>query len=286
MPTHRANTYIDLHLHSTKSDGSFSPTQVVQRAAEVGLSAISLTDHDSVAGVREAQNVGRDVGIEVIPGIELSTQEARADIHILGYFVDPDHSDLLAWLQQFQETRFNRAEKIVEKLNRLGVRITMSQVLHRAGNAAIGRPHIADVLVEEGIVFSHDQAFQKYLSYGRPAFQPKFTLTPGEAVEIIHTAGGLASLAHPILYRRDAIIPNLINQGLDGIEVMHTKHDRKAVRRYSAMANHYGLLPTGGSDCHGDERGNPVLGTVPVPSAFLDAMKEAKGKMPQKAQKD
>ena len=275
MPVHRANTSVDLHLHSTKSDGSFSPTQVVRRAAEVGLSAISLTDHDSVAGVREAQTAGRDVGVEVIPGIELSTQEANADIHILGYFVDPDHSDLLAWLRQFQETRFERAKKIVDKLNRLGVRITMSQVLHRAGNAAIGRPHIADVLVEEGIVFSHDQAFQNYLAYGRPAFQPKFTLTPGEAVEIIHAAGGLASLAHPILYRRDALIPDLIKQGLDGIEVLHTKHDAAAVRRYSAMANHYGLLRTGGSDCHGDSRGEPAIGNVLVPQAFLDAMKKA-----------
>ena len=273
MSEHRANTYVDLHLHSTKSDGSFSPTQVVQRAADVGLSAISLTDHDSVAGVREAQTAGRDVGVEVIPGIELSTQEANTDIHILGYFVDPDHSDLLAWLRQFQETRLKRAEKIVEKLNRLGVRIAMSQVLHRAGNAAIGRPHIADVLVEEGVVFSHDQAFQTYLGYGRPAFQPKFTLTPGEAVEIIHAAGGLASLAHPILYRRDALIPDLIEQGLDGIEVLHTKHDAAAVRRYSTMANHYGLLRTGGSDCHGDSRGDPVIGNVLVPPAFLDAMK-------------
>ena len=273
MSEHRANTYVDLHLHSTKSDGSFSPTQVVRRAADVGLSAISLTDHDSVAGVREAQTAGRDVGVEVIPGIELSTQEANTDIHILGYFVDPDHSDLLAWLRQFQETRLKRAEKIVEKLNRLGVRIAMSQVLHRAGNAAIGRPHIADVLVEEGIVFSHDQAFQTYLGYGRPAFQPKFTLTPGEAVEIIHAAGGLASLAHPILYRRDALIPDLIEQGLDGIEVLHTKHDAAAVRRYSTMADHYGLLRTGGSDCHGDSRGDPVIGNVLVPSAFLDAMK-------------
>ena len=273
MPAHRANTYVDLHLHSTKSDGSFSPTQVVQRAADVGLSTISLTDHDSVAGVREAQTAGRDIGVEVIPGIELSTQEANTDIHILGYFVDPDHSDLLAWLRQFQETRLKRAEKIVEKLNRLGVRIAMSQVLHRAGNAAIGRPHIADVLVEEGIVFSHDQAFQTYLGYGRPAFQPKFTLTPGQAVKIIHTAGGLASLAHPILYRRDALIPDLIEQGLDGIEVLHTKHDAAAVRRYSTMANHYGLLRTGGSDCHGDSRGEPVIGNVLVPSAFLDAMK-------------
>ena len=267
-------SYIDLHLHSTQSDGTFSPTQVVQQAAELGLSAISLTDHDSVAGVQEAQNIGQNIGIEVIPGIELSAQEAGIDIHILGYFIDPANSDLLAYLQKFQDARHNRAEKIVARLNRLGVRITMAHVLHKAGDAAIGRPHVADVLVEEGFVFSHDHAFQKYLGYGKPAYQPKFVLTPSEAAEVIHAAGGLASLAHPVLYRRDALIPNLIKQGLDGIEVMHVKHDHADVRRYSDMAKHYGLLSTGGSDCHGDGRGQAVMGTVRVPSTFLDVMKE------------
>ena len=268
-------SYIDLHLHSTQSDGSFSPTQVVQRAAKLGLSAISLTDHDSVAGVQEALNIGRDIGVEVIPGTELSAQEAGIDIHILGYFIDPANSDLLAYLQKFQDARRNRAEKIVARLNRLGVRITMAHVLHKAGDAAIGRPHVADVLVEEGFVFSHDHAFQKYLGYGKPAYQPKFVLTPREAVEVIHAAGGLASLAHPVLYRRDALIPDLIKQGLDGIEVMHVKHDRSDMRRYADMAKHYGLLTTGGSDCHGDGRGHAVMGTVPVPSTFLDAMKKS-----------
>ena len=268
------NTYIDLHLHSTQSDGSFSPTQVVQRAAELGLSAISLTDHDSVAGVREAQNAGRDIGVEVIPGIELSTQEAGIDIHILGYFIDHENSDLLDYVQKFQDARRNRAEKIVARLNRLGVPITMAQVLYKAGDGAIGRPHVADVLVEEGFVFSHDHAFQKYLGYGKPAYQPKFVLSLHEAVEIIHAAGGLASLAHPVLYRRDALIPDLIKQGLDGIEAIHVRHDRADIRRYSDMAQQYGLLTTGGSDCHGDSRGQAVIGTVQVPSTFLDAMKE------------
>lgn len=267
-------SYIDLHLHSTQSDGTFSPTQVVQRAAELGLSAISLTDHDSVAGVQEAQDVGQNIGVEVIPGIELSAQEAGIDIHILGYFIDPANSDLLAYLQKFQDARHNRAEKIVARLNRLGVRITMAHVLHKARDATIGRPHVADVLVAEGFVFSHDHAFQKYLGYGKPAYQPKFVLTPSEAVEVIHAAGGLASLAHPVLYRRDALIPNLIKQGLDGIEVMHVKHDHADVRRYSDMAKHHGLLSTGGSDCHGDGRGQAVMGTVRVPLTFLDAMKK------------
>ena len=272
------DSYIDLHMHSTRSDGSFSPTEVVERAAELGISVISLTDHDSVEGVEEAQNAGDDVGVEVIAGTELSAQEAGSDVHILGYFVDPKDPDLLACLKNFQDARLERAEKMVAKLNRMGVKIQMAQVLAKAENGAIGRPHVADVLVEEGVVFSNDQAFHKYLGYGKPAYQPKFTLTPSEAVEVIHAAGGLASLAHPILYKRDAMIPELIKQGLDGLEVMHIKHDRAAVRRYSNLAKEYGLLTTGGSDCHGDGRGQSVMGKVKVPHEFLDAMQERRVK--------
>ena len=268
------DSYIDLHMHSTRSDGSFSPTQVVKRAAELGLSAISLTDHDSVNGVVEAQNVGDEVGVEVIAGTELSAQAAGADVHILGYFVDPADPDLQACLQKFQSARLERAEKMVAKLNRMGAKIKMEQVLAKANNGAIGRPHVADVLVEEGFVFSNDQAFHKYLGYGKPAYQPKFTLTPREAVDVIHAAGGLASLAHPILYKRDAMIPELIKQGLDGLEVMHIKQDRAAVRRYSELAEKHGLVTTGGSDCHGDGRGQAVMGKVKVPREFLTLMQE------------
>jgi len=266
-------SYIDLHMHSTRSDGSFPPSKVVHWAAELGLSAISLTDHDSVAGVAEAQSVGAEVGVEVIAGTELSAQEENMDVHILGYFVDHENSDLLSCLQTYQAARVERAEKMVAKLNRMGVGIQMSQVLAKAGDGAVGRPHVADVLVEEGFVFSNDQAFYKYLGYGKPAYQPKFTLTPGEAVDVIHAAGGLAILAHPKLYGRDAMIPGLIEQGLDGIEVLHIRHDSSAVRRYSDLTDQYGLLKTGGSDCHGDGRGEAVMGKVAVPIAFLDEMK-------------
>ncbi|MDP6041869.1 MAG: PHP domain-containing protein [Candidatus Latescibacteria bacterium] len=267
-------SYIDLHMHSTRSDGSFSPSQVVHRAAELGLSAISLTDHDSVNGVAEAQSVGAEVGVEVIAGTELSAQEENMDVHILGYFVDPENSDLLSCLQKFQDARRERAEKMVAKLNRMGVGVHMAQVLAKAGGGAVGRPHVADVLVEEGFVFSNDQAFHKYLGYGKPAYQPKFMLRPSEAVDVIHAAGGLACLAHPKLYGKDAMLPGLIEQGLDGIEVLHIKHDNSAVRRYSDLTDQHGLLKTGGSDCHGDGRGEAVMGKVAVPMAFLDAMKK------------
>jgi hypothetical protein len=163
---------------------------------------------------------------------------------------------------------------MVEKLNRLGIPIQMAHIMAKAGDAAVGRPHVADVMVEEGFVFSSNEAFYKYLGYGKPAYQPKYAMSPEEAIGVIHASGGLASLAHPILYARDDLIPQFAQAGLDAIEVMHIKHDKKDVKRYSDAAEKYGLLKTGGSDCHGDGRGDVIMGLVKVPVAFLDAMKE------------
>jgi len=266
--------FIDLHMHSTRSDGSFSPKDVVAHALSVGVSIISLTDHDSVAGVAEATAAGDEVGIGVVPGVELSAQVGKKDVHILGYFIDPEQDDFKAYLKKFQDARVERAEKIVEKLNKMGVRIQMAQVMAKAGGAAIGRPHIADVLVEEEAVFSANEAFYKYLGYGKPAYQPKYTMSPAEAIEVIHASGGLASLAHPILYSQDDLIPQLAKVGLDALEVMHIKHDAKSVKKYSQAAEQNGLLKTGGSDCHGDGRGDAVMGQVKVPVEFLEAMKD------------
>ena len=269
--------FIDLHMHSTRSDGSFAPKDVVAHALSVGASTISLTDHDSVAGVAEATAAGDAVGIGVVPGVELSAQVGKKDVHILGYFIDTEQDDFKAYLKKFQEARIERAEKIVEKLNKMGVHIQMAQVLAKAGEAAVGRPHVADVLVDEGAVFSSNEAFYKYLGYGKPAYQSKYTMTPAEAIEVIHAAGGLASLAHPILYKQDDLIPQFAKVGLDALEVMHIKHDAKTTKRYSQAAEQNGLLKTGGSDCHGDGRGDAVMGLVKVPVEFLDAMKERLG---------
>ena len=265
--------FIDLHMHSTRSDGSFSPKDVVMHAASVGISTLSLTDHDSVAGIAEATAAGREVGVDVVPGVELSAQVGEKDIHILGYFINPEQEALQACLEKYQNARVERAEKIVDKLNKMGIPVQMTQVLAKAGNAAVGRPHVADVLVEEGFVFSSNEAFYKYLGYAKPAYQPKYGMDPAEAIEVIHASGGLASLAHPVLYARDDLIPQFVEAGLDAIEVMHIKHDAKLIKRYSDLAEQYGLLKTGGSDCHGDGRGDAVMGQVQVPVEFLDAMK-------------
>lgn len=268
------NHRIDLHLHSTCSDGTSTPREVVRRAAEAGLIVISLTDHDSTEGVAEAQDEGARLGVEVVSGTELSARNDGADVHILGYFIDPDHPDLISWLDTFRRARLQRAERMVSKLNRMGLRVPLEQVLARAGPGAIGRPHIADVMVEEGLVFSVDEAFQKYLAYSKPAYVDKYSQSPARAIQVIRAAGGLACLAHPGLYRRDDLIPDMVSAGLDGIEVRHTKHNASQVARYSKIAAENNLLCTGGSDCHGDGRGNPIIGTVDVPASYVEAMKE------------
>jgi predicted metal-dependent phosphoesterase TrpH len=268
------NQRIDLHLHSTCSDGTFTPREVVRRAADAGLSVISLTDHDSTGGVAAAQEEGARLGVEVVPGTELSAQADGTDVHILGYFIDPDHPDLIVCLNIYRQARLQRAERVVKKLNRLGLRVSMEKVLAKAGPGAIGRPHIADAMVEEGLVFSVDEAFHRYLGYSKPAFERKYSLSPSQAIQVIRAAGGLACVAHPGLYRRDDLIPDMVSDGLDGIEVRHTKHNASHVARYSMIARENNLLCTGGSDCHGDGRGDSVIGTVEVPLSYVEAMRE------------
>lgn len=266
---------IDLHLHSTCSDGTFSPEEVVLRAAKLGIGAISLTDHDSVDGVRPAQEAGRAAGVEVIPGAELSVDVEGRDLHLLGYFVDPAHRELVDCLRIYRQERWNRAERMVRKLNRMGIRVKLEHVLAKAGNASIGRPHVADVLVEEEFVFSPDEAFHKYLGYSKPAYEPKFSLAPAEGIRVIRSAGGLACLAHPGIYGRDDLVAAMIAEGLDGIEVRHVKHGSAEVARYGEMAAQHGLLRTGGSDCHGDGRGESVMGKVEVPPEYLESLRQA-----------
>lgn len=265
---------IDLHLHSTCSDGTFTPREVARRAAAAGLSVISLTDHDSTEGVAAAQEEGARLGVEVVPGTELSARVGSTDVHILGYFIDPGHPELISWLDTFRQARLQRAERMVGKLNRMGLRVPLEKVLARAGPGAIGRPHIADVMVEEGLVFSVDEAFHRYLGYSKPAYAAKYSQSPSRAIQVIRAAGGLACLAHPGLYRRDDLIPGMVSDGLDGIEVRHTKHNASHVARYSEIARRHELLSTGGSDCHGDGRGDPMIGSVDVPLSYLEAMRE------------
>ena len=272
-----ANGFVDLHLHTLHSDGTESPEAVVGMARQARLAAIAITDHDTLAGLPAAAAAARTHAIELIPGVELSATDGHSDVHILGYFVDPDTQGFAGELDRLRDGRHTRAERIVAKLNALGVAIELERVLAIAGTAPIGRPHIAAALVESGQVASIDEAFERYLGYRGPAHVPKRTLTPAGAIDLVKQAGGVPVLAHPGSLRRDDLVPGLKAAGLQGIEVWHPKHDAGRVERYTTMARELGLIVTGGSDFHGGGRGTAVVGEQPVPSSVLAPLRAQRG---------
>jgi len=262
--------FADLHVHTSASDGDFGPEEVVKQAKELGLAAVGIADHDTVGGIDKALEAGKKYGVEVIPGVELSSEFEQSEVHILGYFIDWHDREFNNELHKFQEARKVRAEKILKKLHKLGINISHEEVAAAAGNGAIGRPHIAEVLAQRGYVRTKDAAFAKYLAYGRPAYVPKYRLPPEEAIDIIHRVGGVAILAHPVFAQANHLLPELVEWGLDGIEVYHSKHDSAATAYYAKIAEELHLLVTGGTDCHGV---NSSLGTVKVPYEFVEKMK-------------
>jgi predicted metal-dependent phosphoesterase TrpH len=244
-------------------------------AKEAGLVALSVTDHDNVAGVPEAREAGAACGVEVVSGVELSANEDGADIHMLGYFVDTDSESLRGHLDMFRERRKIRAERMVEKLNKLGLAVSIEAVLAKAGPAAIGRPHVAETLVEEGLVLSYEEVFRKYIGYGGPAYEGKYEISPKRAVEIIHSAHGLAVIAHAGVYLKEETFQKILNAGIDGIESMHPKHSEETKARFGQMAKELGLVETGGSDFHGDTRGTTPFGNGTVPYEWVEKLRAA-----------
>lgn len=271
---------VDLHTHTLVSDGTLSPTQLVERAAEVGLTAIAITDHDHVGGLAEARIAGARLGVEIVSGIELSATHAVGEVHVLGYLLDDTSAPLLADLSRFREVRAARGIRIVEKLQALGVDVTPEDVAQHAGAGAIGRPHVARALMTKGVVTSVQEAFERWLGDGKPAYVPKEKISVGQAIALIHAAGGVAALAHPGLLReegRGALIREMAALGMDGIEVEYSRHAREDRRRFAAIAEELGLVQTGGSDFHGENKpdvalGSGVHGNVRVEYAVLDAL--------------
>lgn len=261
--------HIDLHLHSTASDGTAPPEAVVQAARAAGVIAIALTDHDTIDGVDEARQAAAQLGIELIPGVELSAYEGTAEIHVLGL-----HVQLLNEMRQalavFRVARRERAEGIVRLLNKTGVRITFDDVLAVAQDAAIGRPHIARAMVENGWAMDLRDAFDRYLGAGRPAYLDKRRITVPESIALIHQCGGIAVLAHPGAEGTHERIERLAAMGLDGIEVIHPSHTAEDRARLLALAGHLNLVPSGGSDSHGGVEGVRVVGAMNVPAEWLD----------------
>lgn len=267
---------VDLHVHTTASDGTWRPAKVVREALELGLEAVGIADHDTVEGLAEAMEEGRRLSLEIVPGVEINTEDRGKEIHLLGYYVEPT-PQFTGLLQNLRQARFDRMVEMVDKLRGLGMEVSRERILEIAGDAAPGRPHAARALVEKGYVQSVREAFERYLDIGRPAYVERFRLTPARAVEAILAAGGVPVLAHPGLIGDDLYIPALAEKGLKGLEVYHPAHDRSTSLHYLKMARRYGLLATGGSDCHGPAAGQPVLlGTVTVPCAVVEELQEAR----------
>ncbi len=270
---------IDLHTHSTASDGLNDPAQNVKLAKEAGLAGIGVTDHDTVNGVEEALKTGEALGIEIIPGIEMSTVNKGQDIHVLGYFIDYRDKEFLTTLEGLQQVRDKRNRMMIAKLNDLGIEITMEEATSklRREHAHVGRPHIGEVLMEKGIVKTMEEAFEQYLGKEGKAYVNPKRISPEEGIDIIRKAGGVAVLAHPGLYDDDELVVRLIKYGLVGIEAYHPDHDKASEARYQQMVEEYGVLATAGSDFHGargEEMFHGPIGTKTVAYEVIKKMKE------------
>lgn len=268
--TGAAPRHVDLHSHSTASDGAVSPTVAVQAAHRAGVAALALTDHDTIAGIEEAEVAARAVGIRLVVGAELSAHDGEREIHLLALHIA--RRDVIeAALVRFREQRLERAAEIVRLLQAQGVAVTLDAVLTAAGGGAVGRPHVARAIIAAGAVRDHREAFDRYLAAGRPAFVDKAYLAIADAIALVHEAGGLAVFAHPGSDGTRDRVERLRSQGLDGLEVLHPSHGSEDIARLGALADHFGMVRSGGSDWHGAAEGPRTLGAMKVPMAWLEA---------------
>jgi predicted metal-dependent phosphoesterase TrpH len=265
--------YVDLHIHTKHSDGTCTVEEVLQTAVEHGLQAISITDHDCIDAYPRALELGARMGIEVIPGVELSCDLEGVDIHVLGYCIDVENGPLCAKLREMKDARFVRARRIVENLNNMGMDLRFETVLKIAGDAAIGRPHIAAAMLQEELIYSFREAFDSSIGYDSPAYVDKLKIKPAEVFQLIRQAGGVPVLAHPAVTRVDEHIAQFIRDGLMGIEAMHSESSPAAERFYRQLARRNGLLVTGGSDFHTTAHSRLEIGHPRVPASFALALK-------------
>ncbi|HET7237061.1 MAG TPA: PHP domain-containing protein [Actinomycetota bacterium] len=274
---------IDLHTHSNRSDGTFEPAEVVRLAAERGLDVVALTDHDTTTGLEEAASTGAEVGVEVVPGVEFSAEHQRTSVHVLCYWMDVADADLQAELQRLRDDRFRRGELMVERLQELGFDVSFERVRQISGGGNIVRPHVAQAMVEAGVVATEKEAFDLWIADGRPAHVAKHALDPVDAVALIRSAGGVCVLAHPGMWGDGSSVPEeliraMAEAGMAGLEVDHPDHDDERREHYRALAVRLGLVPTGGSDCHGT-RYEPVrLGTSLCRPKSFAALRELAGR--------
>lgn len=265
----------DLHVHTNLSDGTMSPEEVVDEAIRLGVTTISITDHDTVDGVIAAARYGQNKNIHVIAGIELSAYLAPSEIHILGYFIDVNNVSLQRILKQANEDRRKRVYAIVDKLHGLNVNIDPEEIFTLAGKASPGRMHVAETIWKHGYCRTMAEVFSRYIGDNGPAYVPKKTLTPQQAIELIKDAGGAAALAHPGLTQRDQVIEDLVKFGLKGIEVYYPSHTPQDVKKYLTIAKKHNLIATGGSDFHGDRKAETPIALVTIPGSLVSELKRS-----------
>jgi len=273
VPTAR----VDLHCHSTASDGEYPPAEVARRAQAAGLVAIALTDHDTTGGVPEATRVGETLGVRIVSGCEFSVKAPWGELHLLAYFLPPGHARLEEFLAGTRAARHRRAEQIVGHLRRLGVAIDLGDVVQAADGGALGRPHVARLLVRHGVCVDMNEAFARYLGRGRPAYVEKPLPTLQQVTELVHAVGGVAVAAHLGDHGTDGQIRQFQEQGLDGLEVRHPSHSLGTERRLTGIAQRLGLAISGGSDWHGDlELGDShaPLGGLDIPLKWLEELEK------------
>jgi predicted metal-dependent phosphoesterase TrpH len=274
---------IDLHVHTNFSDGTLSPEKVVQRAKFRGLTAIAITDHDTLAGIAEAMTEGKNAGIEIVPGVEISALEEHGNLHILGYFIDPEDKELGNALEFLRNGRKERIPRMLRKLAAHDMPITLEEIEREAPGGVPGRPHVANVMIYHGYVRSIPEAFEKYLRKGAPAYEDKVKLPPDQAIAAIRKAGGIPVLAHPFSLEEgnaDKLLTRvemLKHLGLMGIEAYYPSHTKEQTRTYMEIAEKLDLCVTGGTDFHGANKPDTELGRIsnggPLPYALLEGLK-------------
>ncbi|HNX28994.1 MAG TPA: PHP domain-containing protein [Syntrophomonadaceae bacterium] len=276
----------DLHTHTNASDGILTSRELIDKAVQTGLAGIAVTDHDTVAGIQEALDYQKkyDSRLEVIPGIEMNTENEDCEVHILGYYIDHRDSILCNRLKELKESRLNRAVEMVKKLRAMGYNITFEQIRRIAQNDLIARPHIARALVQNNNVFSIKEAFDKLIGRGKPAYVPRYKFLPEEALNMIKSSGGIAVLAHPGLIKNQLLIDQVIAAGIEGIEIYYPEHKPEQIEKYIALALRHNLLITGGSDYHGlsGEKVASQLGCCGISAEQMQKIRKYYGEKRQK----
>ena len=266
--------YIDLHMHTNLSDGTSSPSELLAIVREKNLAAFAITDHDTLEGYRAVKALLQATDPELVTGVELSVLVGADDVHMLAYLFDPDNSDLEAALADFRVKREKRGEEITRRLQALGLNIPFSEVLATSAGSVVGRPHIAHTMHRLRLVSGYQEAFDRYIKTGGPAYVPKVMMSPEEAIKLLHAAGGVTVLAHPFIDDMAKHVQVLAEMGLDGIEVRHSAHTANDRNRLEKIADRHGLLMTGGSDFHGREGRYGMIGSQKVPVTYLEKLKD------------